>query len=150
MTRWFQIPSDGGEVEGFDDASQLPVETPGKGGPRKDGKEQTQVGLLSKAGGLLTALPSRTSFCPLERDVVSRQTKGQEKKQTRAAAAAKRNLLFFLADPALAPVFKSTWEGHKWAFPSVVDVLTSHPLGYDVMVGDFANPGLYTLFVPLN
>lgn len=69
---------------------------------------------------------ARRPFVPLNETF--KRPKGQEEKRTRTKAAAKRNLLFFLADPALAPVFKFTWASHEWAVPSVLDVLTSHPL----------------------
>lgn len=69
----------------------------------------------------LSVPPNETSFCPLERDVLV-PSKGQEEKRTRRPAAAKRILLFFLADPGLAPVFKTTWASHKWAAPSVLNV----------------------------
>lgn len=45
---------------------------------------------------------ARRPFVPLNATFKGPETKGQEEKRTRTPAAAKRNFLFFLADPALA------------------------------------------------
>ena len=50
---------------------------------------------------------ARRPFVPLNAtfkgpETKGQETKGQEEKRTRTPAAAKRNFLFFLADPALA------------------------------------------------